>query len=47
MFKLFRKAALNWTTFCQGMQLKKYGHFGTGTSLRNPVSYQNVWYPAF
>ena len=30
--------ALKWTTFCQGMQLKKYGHFGTGTSHQNPVS---------
>jgi len=29
------------------MRLKKYGHFGTGTSFQNPRSYQNVWYPAF
>jgi len=39
--------ALKRTTFCQGMQLKKYSHFGTGTSFQNPRSYQNVWYPAF
>jgi len=39
--------ALKRTTFCQGMQLKKYGHFGTGTNWQNPRSYQNVWYPAF
>jgi len=34
--------ALKWTTFCQGMQLKKYGHFGTGTSHQNPRFNQNV-----
>jgi len=34
--------ALKWTTFCQGMQLKKYGHFGTGTSHQNPRFHQNV-----
>jgi len=34
--------ALKRTTFCQGMQLKEYGHFGTGTSFQNPCSYQNV-----
>jgi len=34
-----------WTTFCQGMQLKKYGHFGTGTSFQNPCSYKKKLVP--
>jgi len=39
---VLRALKFKWTTFCQGMQLKKYGHFGTGTSHQNPRFHQNV-----